>query len=249
MSNQCRTDMHANMKILCTFFILSVFLIYIPTISFGELNSSKSIDKTKPLQVFKNKNSEIFSLPFDVTNFDRKNPYTYVFDIPQSNWILNVLNNLSYYDSPDVKTILKINEMQPSEKFIEVGMSGDQSHFWVGVNTNSTGYLRIYEASIGGWTTEKALVISYANNQGLTVTNGKRIIIDRLSLDGFNLGSLSIYGKDNSDSINNAYDGTMNFELFFGNPRDSPTYLLPFIMLGIVGGVLGILLFKKKRDS
>ncbi len=242
--------MHINIKIQCTFLLMLVFLIFIPVISFSEINSTESINSTTPLQVFKNKNSEIFSLPFSVADSDRKHPYTYVLDSThESNWILNVRNNLSYYDSPDVKTILKLNELTPSEKFVEVGMSGDQSRFWVGVNTNSTGYLRIYDTSTGGWTTERPIVISYANNQGLTITNGKRIIIDRLSLDGFNLASLSIYGKEDSDSINNVYGGNLDFELFFGNPRDSPTYFLPFVMLGIVGGVLAILLFKKKRDS
>ncbi|NOJ28636.1 MAG: hypothetical protein DA328_00525 [Nitrososphaeraceae archaeon] len=242
--------MYYNIAILFSFLFFLVFSISVPVVSFGQINSNPSTTAITPLHVFKNKNSEIFSLPFDIGDFDRKNSYTYKFDSPiEGNWILNIRNNLSYYDSPEVKTIIKLNEMLPSEKFIEVGMSGDQSRFWVGVNTNSTGYLRIYEATTGGWTTEKPMVISYGNNQGLTITNGKRIIIDRLSLDGFNLASLSIYGKEDSDSINNVYSGTMDFELFFGNPRDSPTYFLPFIMLGLVGGVLAILLYKKKRDS
>ena len=91
-------------------------------------------------------------------------------------------------------------------------------------------------------------MVGHANNQGLTITNGKRIVIDRLSLDGFSLGSIAIYGKDDTDSPINTVDGYLSFDLLYGNPRDSPLYFLPIIMLVLVGGIVFYLLKIKKRD-
>jgi hypothetical protein len=91
-------------------------------------------------------------------------------------------------------------------------------------------------------------MVGHANNQGLTVTNGKRIVIDRLSLDGFNLGSIAVYGKDEPNSPINTLDGYLSFDLLYGDPRDSPLYFLPIIMLIIVGAVVFLLLKFKKRD-
>jgi hypothetical protein len=92
--------------------------------------------------------------------------------------------------------------------------------------------------------------IGHASNQGLTVTNGKRIIVDRLSLNGFMLGSIAVYGKDDSQSLLNTYAGNISFDLAFGNPANSPIYYLPFAALISVGGiVIGLLVRKRKEVS
>jgi hypothetical protein len=91
-------------------------------------------------------------------------------------------------------------------------------------------------------------MVGHANNQGLTVTNGKRIVVDRLSLDGFSLGAIAVYGKDETNSPINTLGGYLSFDLVFGDPRDSPLYFLPIIMLVLVGAVVFVLLKIKKRD-
>ena len=190
-----------------------------------------------------------FVIPFSASNTDRKNPVIYTYETPNDvSWILSIENNMTYNNSSEAKTIIKLMENQPSEKFIELAMFEQNEKFWVAVNTNESGYIRVHEQDTDGWSRDQPIRVTHANNQGLTVTNGKRIVIDKLSLDGFSLGSIAIYGKDDTDSPINTLDGYLSFDLFYGNPRDSPLYFLPIAMLVLVGGIVFYLLKIKKRD-
>jgi len=231
--------------------VLLIIIIFTPLLSSGQNQQQQLNLPQDKYQIIKTKNSEQFVLPYTVSNDDRKNPMIYTYDEYKSeNWILTVLNNLSYAIRPDAKTIVKLQEPAPSEKFIEIAMFGDVSKkFWVAVNTNETGYMKLYdESGTNGWSQEQPIIIAHGNNQGLTVTNGKRIVIDKLSLDGFTLGSIVVYGKDNSDSPLNAYGGDLSFNVIYGNPAESPLYYLPVGMLIGVGGlVIGLVIFKKRK--
>lgn len=231
--------------------VLLIIIIFTPLLSSGQNQQQQLNLPQDKYQIIKTKNSEQFVLPYTVSNDDRKNPMIYTYDESKSeNWILTVLNNLSYAIRPDAKTIVKLQEPVPSEKFIEIAMFGDVSKkFWVAVNTNETGYMKLYdESGTNGWSQEQPIIIAHGNNQGLTVTNGKRIVIDKLSLDGFTLGSIVVYGKDNSDSPLNAYGGDLSFNVIYGNPAESPLYYLPVGMLVGVGGlVIGLVIFKKRK--
>jgi hypothetical protein len=211
-------------------------------------NELDSIEEN--LNVTKSKSHERFVLPFSASNTDRKNPVIHTYEIPKDvSWILSIENNMTYNNSSEAKTIIKLMENKPSEKFIELAMFEQNEKFWVAVNTNESGYLRVHEQDTDGWSRDEPIMVAHANNQGLTITNGKRIVIDRLSLDGFSLGSIAIYGKDDTDSPINTVDGYLSFDLLYGNPRDSPLYFLPIIMLVLVGGIVFYLLKIKKRDS
>jgi hypothetical protein len=231
--------------------VLLIIIIFTPLLSSGQNQQQQLNPPQGKYQIIKTKNSEQFVLPYTVSNDDRKNPMIYTYDESKSeNWILTILNNLSYAIRPDAKTIVKLQEPTPSEKFIEIAMFGDVSKkFWVAVNTNETGYMKLYdESGTNGWSQEQPIIIAHGNNQGLTVTNGKRIVIDKLSLDGFTLGSIVVYGKDNSDSPLNAYGGDLSFNVIYGNPAESPLYYLPVGMLVGVGGlVIGLVIFKKRK--
>ena len=231
--------------------VLLIIIIFTPLLSSGQNQQQQLNLPQDKYQIIKTKNSEQFVLPYTVSNDDRKNPMIYTYDESKSeNWILTILNNLSYAIRPDAKTIVKLQEPAPSEKFIEIAMFGDVSKkFWVAVNTNETGYMKLYdESGTNGWSQEQPIIIAHGNNQGLTVTNGKRIVIDKLSLDGFTLGSIVVYGKDNSDSPLNAYGGDLSFNVIYGNPAESPLYYLPVGMLVGVGGlVIGLVIFKKRK--
>jgi hypothetical protein len=45
------------------------------------------------------------------------------------------------------------------------------------------------------------------------------------------LGSIAVYGKNDSQSLLNTYAGNISFDLAFGNPAESPIYYLPFAAL------------------
>lgn len=223
-----------------------IFLIFLNTCVSAQ-NESESIEEN--FDVTKSKSHESFVVPFSASNTDRKNPVIYNYEIPKDvSWILSIENNMTYNNSSESKTIIKLMENQPSEKFIELAMFEQNEKFWVAVNTNESGYIRVHEQDTDGWSRDEPIMVAHANNQGLTVTNGKRIVIDRLSLDGFSLGSIAIYGKDDTDSPINTLDGYLSFDLTYGNPRDSPLYFLPVIMLVLVGGIVFYLLKIKKRD-
>lgn len=223
-----------------------IFLIFLNTCVSAQ-NESESIEEN--FDVTKSKSHESFVVPFSASNTDRKNPVIYTYEIPKDvSWILSIENNMTYNNSSESKTIIKLMENQPSEKFIELAMFEQNEKFWVAVNTNESGYIRVHEQDTDGWSRDEPIMVAHANNQGLTVTNGKRIVIDRLSLDGFSLGSIAIYGKDDTDSPINTLDGYLSFDLTYGNPRDSPLYFLPIIMLVLVGGIVFYLLKIKKRD-
>jgi len=201
------------------------------------------------LNVTKSKSHERFVVPFSASNTDRKNPVIHTYEIPKDvSWILNIENNMTYNNSSEAKTIIKLMENKPSEKFIELALFEQNEKFWVAVNTNESGYIKVHEQDTDGWSRDEPIIVAHANNQGLTITNGKRIVIDRLSLNGFSLGSIAIYGKDDTDSPINTLDGYLSFDLLYGNPRDSPLYFLPIVMLVLVGGLVLYLLKIKKRD-
>jgi hypothetical protein len=201
--------------------------------------------------VLTTKNNEVFTLSYPASNADRKMPVLYSFSKAiSSNWQLIIQNNLSYYQSDNAKTIIRLYEPKPSEKFIELGMFGGPSgRFWAAVNTRESGYIRVYERDKDGWSREEPIFVAHANNQGLTITNGKRIIIDKLSVNDFSVSSISVHGKDKPEDPPSAYAGDLTFSIIFGNPADSPLYFLPLIMIVVVGGILIFLLFIKKRDK
>jgi hypothetical protein len=203
-------------------------------------------------KVIKTENSERFVFPYSSSNSDRKNPFVYAFDTPKvTNWILTIQNNMSYSDMQNAKTIVKLQEPAPSEKFIEIAMFGDVSKkFWVAVNTKESGYIRVYEHDTDGWSRDQPVIVAHANNQGLTITNGQRIIIDKLSINDFTIASIAVYGKDEPNSAVNTYGGDILFNVIYGNPINSPVYYLPLAMIvGIGGLVVGLLVFKKRKTS
>lgn len=243
--------MHENS--LLYFLKLSSFIgafIYLIFFSNDFIYAQNELESTEEnLNVTKSKSHERFVVPFSASNTDRKNPVIHTYEIPKDvSFMLGIENNMTYNNSSEAKTIIKLMENKPSEKFIELAMFEQNDKFWVAVNTNESGYIRVHERDTDGWSRDEPIMVGHANNQGLTITNGKRIVIDRLSLDGFSLGSIAIYGKDDTDSPINTVDGYLSFDLLYGNPRDSPLYFLPIIMLVLVGGIVFYLLKIKKRD-
>jgi hypothetical protein len=230
---------------------LIFLLILTPALTFGQSMQITS-SQSNIYDVIKTKKSEQFVFPYTASNNDRRNPLIYTYDKPKNtNWILSIQNNMSYNSIQGAKTIIRLQEPSPSEKFIEIAMFGDTNKkFWAAVNTKDSGYIRLYEKNNDGWSTDQPIIIGYGNNQGLSITNGKRIIVDRLPMDGFTISSIAVYGKDDNMSPSNTHAGNISFDLIFGDPADSPIFYLPLGMLiGTAGIVIGLLVFKKRRVS
>jgi hypothetical protein len=223
--------------------VLAVSIFLVPALAFAQ--------SQEDFQVVKTERSENFVLPYTAVNRNEQDPLVYTFDEPkQPNWIFAIQNNVSYIPREGARTIIKIQEPAPSEKFIELAIYGDQSmRYWVAVNTPEAGYARMYDSEMG-WSTEQPISLTYTENSGLTVTNGQRTVVDRLDVGGFAAASIEVYGNDRNSTLANAYAGDIAFEVLFGRIDQSPIYLVPAaVMAGIFGLVAGLLILKKRKPS
>lgn len=201
--------------------------------------------------VIKSDTSESFVLPYTASNHNEDDPLVYTFDeLKDASWIMTIVNNLDYVPSNDSKTIIKFQEAAPSEKYIELLINGGESkRYWVAVNTPEAGYARMYDAE-NGWSTDTPISVTQVENGGLTVTNGKRIVVDRLDLEGFALSSLAVYGNDGNKTTANVYAGDISFEIVYGSFEQSSLYYVPLgVTLGVGGLIIGLLIFKKRKPE
>jgi hypothetical protein len=200
-------------------------------------------------QVVKSDSSESFVLPYTATNRGEGDPLVYTFDEPKGEtWIMTIRNNLEYVPSNDSQTIIRFQEAAPSEKYIELMINGGESkRYWVAVNTPEAGYARMYDEE-NGWSTQFPISVTSAQNGGVTVTNGNRIVLDRLNVDGFVLSSIAVYGNDGDKTTANAFGGDISFEILYGSFAQSSLYYVPLgITLGVGGLIAGLLYFKKRK--
>ena len=224
--------------------VVAVFIsLLLPSLAFAQGQDD--------FQVAKSERSESFVLPYTAANRNEQDPLVYTFDEPLApNWILSIQNNVSYVPREGARTIIKIQEQAPSEKFIELAIYGDQTRrYWVAVNTAEAGYARMYDSE-NGWSTERPISVTHSLNSGLIVSNGQRIVVDRLDLDGFPVSSIQVYGNDGNSTLANAYAGEAAFQVFYGNIEESPLYFVPAAVgAGIIGLVISLLIFKKRKPS
>jgi hypothetical protein len=203
-------------------------------------------------QVVKSDRSESFVLPYTASNQNHDNPLLYTFDEPKDrSWIMTIRNNLDYVPSNDSKTVIRFQEAAPSEKYIELMINGGESkRYWVAVNTPESGYARLYDEE-NGWSTDAPISVTLVENGGLTVTNGKRIVVDRLDVGGFALSSIAVYGNDDDEKTTaNTYAGDLSFEILYGSFEQSSLYYVPLgVMLGVGGLIIGLLIFKKRKPE
>lgn len=220
--------------------IIAASMLFLPALALAQ---------EQDYNVIKSDKSESFVLPYTASNQDNDSPLVYTFDEPkQPSWILTIQNNMSYVPSDDSKTIIRIQEPAPSEKYIELAIFGGESkRYWVAVNTPDAGYARMYDEN-DGWSTDAPIAVTHTDNSGLTVTNGKRTVIDRLNVGGFAVGSIAVYGNDDEKTTANTYAGDISFQILFGSFEDSPLYFVPAaVMAGVGGLVIGLLIFKKRK--
>jgi hypothetical protein len=223
--------------------VLAVLMLLLPALAIAQ--------SQEDFQVAKTERSESFVLPYTAVNRNEQDPLVYTFDEPkQPNWILSIQNNVSFVPREGARTIIKIQEPAPSEKFIELAIYGDQSmRYWVGVNTPEAGYARMYDSE-NGWSTQNPISVTHTDNGGLIVTNGQRTVVDRLDVGGFAAASIEVYGNDRNSTLANAYAGEMGFHVLFGRFDQSPIYFVPIAVgAGIFGLIAGLLILKKRKPS
>jgi hypothetical protein len=231
------------MRLVVVVGVIAVLMLLLPALAFAQ--------GQEDYQVVKSQRSESFVLPYSAANRNASDPLVYKFDEPkQPSWILGIQNNLSYVPREGARTIIKIQEPPPSEKYIEIAIYGDQSkRFWVAVNTPEAGYARMYD-SIDGWSSEGTISVAHTENAGLSVTNGQRTVVDRLDVNGFAAASIVVYGNDENMTLANAYAGDLTFDIVYGSFEQSPLFYVPAaVMAGLGGIIIGLLILKKRKPS
>jgi len=192
---------------------------------------------------------ESVTIPYSVANADRKNPIHYFFASQHiANWILNIRNELVYNtENPEAKVVIRLKEDPASENFVELAMfSAPSQKFWLAVANDQVGYMTFYESE-KSWSEDKPIMVSYIQNDRLSVNNGQRNIMDRLRIGPLVLNTIELYGKDSEDAAINTVGGELVFDIVSGNPMDNPIMMIPAILAGLAGVTVVTLLKLKKR--
>jgi len=192
---------------------------------------------------------ESITIPYTAANSDRQNPAHYSFPSQHiGDWILNIRNELVYSsENPEAKVVLRLKEEAMSKNYVEVAMFGAPSRtFWLAIANAEVGYSVLYESE-NSWLDDRPVMVSYIQNDRLSVTNGIRNIVDRMKIGPFILNTVEVYGKDSADAPVNAFGGQLVFDVVSGDPMENPIMMIPAILAVVAGGTVLTLIKLKKR--
>jgi hypothetical protein len=164
------------------------------------------------------------------------------------NWQLTIKNNLVYANSLG-NAVIRLYDGVDRERFIEIGMgSSPDMKFWAAVKNPEVGYAVLHDQKQAGWNHNDEIIVVYADDVGLTIHNGKRIVVSNLSLDYYKIKDFSIYGMESSKDPPATSSGDLILDVVSGNPAANPLFFLPYMLAGLVGIIIVILLKTKKRN-
>lgn len=166
----------------------------------------------------------------------------------ETSWQITIDNNL-LYANPNGNAVLKIYELENSDRFIEVGMGAQPDEkFWVAVQTEKEGYIVVHRDLERGWFPSAKVIVSYTERAGMTVNNGARIVVSNLDIGKFAFDSYSVYGMESSSDPPAVNSGNMTIEFLSGDPSKNVFALFPFYVAAGIGVLVGILYLTKKRS-
>jgi len=192
---------------------------------------------------------ESITIPYTAANADRQNPAHFSFPSQHiGNWILTIRNELVYNsENPEAKIVVRLKEEVASESYVEVAMFSAASHkFWLAVANKEIGYSVLYEND-NSWVEDRPVMVSYIQNDRLSVSNGIRNVADRLQIGPFILNTVEVYGKDSADAHVNTFGGQLVFDVVSGDPLENPIMLIPAVLAAAAGGIILTLIKLKKR--
>lgn len=164
-------------------------------------------------------------------------------------WQITIENKL-LYSNPNGNAIIRIYDANVKNKYIEIGMGSQPDHrFWAAVNLPDSGYIPATRLDKEGWYENTKVVLAYSDAAGLSVGNGKRIVVTNLGLNDFVVGSYGVYGIENASDPPAINSGTYSVEILSGDISQNPLHYYPFFVAGGVGALIGALLLTKRRSS
>jgi len=195
------------------------------------------------------RNNERLVIPFNAANSSKSKPAYYEFKQEHiANWIINIGNYLIYNpNNENANVIIRFINNYNTKEFLELGMASKDNMLWFAVSKEQTGYTTMYK-NVNAWFQDKQVMLTYAQGDRLSVNNGQRIIVDRLSIGQFAIKSIEVFSSMDDPNMSSSVGGQLIIDIVSGNPLDNPIMSIPFIVTGAVAGIVLILLKTRRRD-
>ena len=163
-------------------------------------------------------------------------------------WQAEIHNDL-LYGNPDGNAVIRVYSAESVEKFFEIGMGSHPRYsYWIAADVPETGYVLLYSAYENGWAPGKPTKITYSEQGGLTVDNGLRTVLSNLDISPFAIKSYSVHGMKGSTDPPAVTDGVFTVNIISADYGENPLWIFPFVITGIVGAGVIILIFSKRRS-
>ncbi|MDE1868184.1 MAG: hypothetical protein KGI08_10815, partial [Thaumarchaeota archaeon] len=118
---------------------------------------------------------------------------------------------------------------------------------WIAVNTPEDGYFLIHEEKTGGWSPGQIVTVQHSSNGGLSATIGQQVLVDNLDIAGFTVRDVTASGLDSTSDPPAVSSGNVAISVVSGDPAQNPIFYMPFIVVGVTGVLIGVLIKTKKR--
>jgi len=169
-------------------------------------------------------------------------------NIHAGSWQAELHNDL-LYGNPDGDAVIRIYDLDTPEKFFEIGMGSHPRYsYWIAADVPETGYVLLYSAYENGWAPGNPTKITYSEQNGLTVDNGLRTVLSNLDISPFAIKSYSVHGMKGSTDPPAVTDGVFTVKIISADYGENPLSIFPFVVTGIIGAGVIILIFSKKRS-
>ena len=166
----------------------------------------------------------------------------------KGSWQAELHNDL-LYGNPNGNAVIRIYDAESTDKFFEIGMgSHPNNKYWIAAQVPETGYVMLYTAHENGWVQGKPTKITYSEQNGLTIDNGLRTVLSNLDLSPFAIKSYSVHGMEGSTDPPATVAGTYHVKIISAEYGENPLSLFPFVVTGILGLVVVVLIISKKRS-
>ncbi|MFZ1076457.1 MAG: hypothetical protein WAN47_03380, partial [Nitrosotalea sp.] len=76
---------------------------------------------------------------------------------------------------------------------------------------------------------------------------GQQVLVDNLDVAGFTVRDIAASGLDSASDPPAASSGSVSINIVSGDPAQNPIFYLPFIVVGVTGVLIGVLIKTKKR--
>ena len=165
-----------------------------------------------------------------------------------NSWQAELHNDL-LYGNPDGDAVIRIYDSNIPNKFFEIGMGSHPIYsYWIAADVPETGYVLLYSAYENCWVPGKPTKVTYSEQSGLTVDNGLRTVLSNLDLSPFTIKSYSVHGMKGSTDPPAVTDGVFTVKIISADYGENPLALFPFIVTGIIGAGVIVLILSKRRS-